>query len=270
MAADFVNRRMNRSRSRRVVLLLDCCYAGAFERGMTARAGAEIGVESQFGGRGRAVITASSSMEYAFEGDELADTYELAPSVFTSALVQGLETGDADRDQDGLVALDEMYDYIYDKVREATPNQTPGKWTFGVQGELVSISCAASAGARPLTQVTGISALAVPRARRPGRPVFLPAEVTARCYGHCMAYPLTAAQAHLGELVAEARQNHRPVTISEHGHPVAALIGIDDLADLEDRAALAAHLADKAAGRGGISLDDLDDALDRIEAETLP
>jgi hypothetical protein len=136
VAAEFVNRRMSRSRSRRVVLLLDCCYAGAFERGMTARVGAGIGIEEQFGGRGRAVITASSSMEYAFEGDELADTRELAPSVFTSALVEGLETGDADRDQDGLVALDELYDYVYDKVRAVTPNQTPGKWTFGVQGEL--------------------------------------------------------------------------------------------------------------------------------------
>jgi Caspase domain len=137
VAADFVNRRMNRSRSRRVVLLLDCCYAGAFERGMTARAGGGVAIEAQFGGRGRAVITASSSMEYAFEEDELADVRELAPSVFTSALVEGLETGEADRDQDGLVALDELYDYVYDKVRASTPNQTPGKWTFGVQGELV-------------------------------------------------------------------------------------------------------------------------------------
>jgi prevent-host-death family protein len=85
-----------------------------------------------------------------------------------------------------------------------------------------------------------------------------------------MAYPLTAAQAQLGELVAEVRQSHRPVTISEDGKPVAALISIDDLADLEDRAALAAHLADKTAGRGGTSLGDLDAALDRIDAETFP
>jgi hypothetical protein len=48
-----------------------------------------------------------------------------------------LEAGEADRDQDGLVALDELYDYVYDKVRAVTPNQTPGKWMFGVQGELV-------------------------------------------------------------------------------------------------------------------------------------
>jgi len=89
---------------------------------------------------------------------------------------------------------------------------------------------------------------------------------TARCYRPCIAYPLPAAQTHLGELVAEARQSHRPVTITENGKPVAALINVDDLADLEDRAALAAHLADKAAGRDGISLDELDAALDRIDA----
>lgn len=47
----------------------------------------------------------------------------------------------------------------------------------------------------------------------------------------------------------------------------AALISIDDLADLEDRAALAAHLADKAVGLGGTNLADLDVALDRIDAE---
>ena len=63
VAAEFVSRRMSRSRSRRVVLLLDCCYAGAFERGLVARAGTEVGIEQQFGGRGRAVITASSAME---------------------------------------------------------------------------------------------------------------------------------------------------------------------------------------------------------------
>ncbi len=136
VAADFVNRRMNRSRSRRIVLLLDCCYAGAFGRGMVARAGTGIALEEEFGGRGRAVITASSAMEYAFEGPDLADTRDEGPSVFTRALVDGLDTGDADRDQDGYIGLDELYDYVYERVRRATPNQTPGKWTFDLQGDL--------------------------------------------------------------------------------------------------------------------------------------
>jgi uncharacterized RDD family membrane protein YckC len=134
--ADFVNRRMNRSRSRRIVLLLDCCYAGAFGRGMTAKAGQAVHVEEQFGGRGRAVITASGAMEYAFEDAELADASEAPASVFTNALVEGLETGDADTNQDGVIDLDELYDYVYDRVKEATPNQTPGKWTFALEGGL--------------------------------------------------------------------------------------------------------------------------------------
>jgi hypothetical protein len=136
VASEFVNRCMSRSRSRRVVLLLDCCYAGAFERGMVARAGTGMDIQERFGGRGRAVITASSAMEYAFEGDELADSPDLKPSVFTSALVEGLQTGEADRDEDGNVGLDELYEYVYGKVRQVTPNQTPGKWTFGVEGDL--------------------------------------------------------------------------------------------------------------------------------------
>ena len=59
------------------------------------------------------------------------------------------------------------------------------------------------------------------------------------------------------------------MTISEYGWPVAAQINVDDLADLEDRAALAAHLADEAAERSGVSLEELDAALDRIDAESL-
>src|SRR5215475_12624332 len=84
-----------------------------------------------------------------------------------------------------------------------------------------------------------------------------------------MSYPLTTAQANLAELVAEARRSHRRVTISEHGRPVAVLINVDDLAGLEDRAALAAHLADKAAGGGGAGVEGLDAALGGAGAERI-
>ncbi|TWH16627.1 Uncharacterized protein containing caspase domain [Rhodococcus rhodochrous J45] len=109
VAAEFVSRRMNRSRSRRIVLLLDCCYAGAFERGMTHRADTSMNLQEQLSGRGRAVITASSSMEYSFESGALADAANGGPSVFTGALVDGLSTGEADRNQDGLITLDEDF-----------------------------------------------------------------------------------------------------------------------------------------------------------------
>jgi hypothetical protein len=46
-----------------------------------------------------------------------------------------------------------------------------------------------------------------------------------------------------------------------------AIINIDDLADLEDRAALAAHYAARLAGRSGVPLPDLDAALDQVDAD---
>jgi hypothetical protein len=141
VSADFVRRCMRESRSRSIVVLLDCCYGGAFPQGVAVRAGGDVNVLDSFphertgGGRGRAVITASSAMEYAFEGDRLADDQHRPPSVFTSALVEGLATGDADRDEDGWVSLNELYDYVFDKVREQNPHQTPSR-QVELEGEL--------------------------------------------------------------------------------------------------------------------------------------
>jgi hypothetical protein len=132
--SEFVNRQMRKSRSRRIALFLDCCYSGAFSRGGVARAGGGVELAERFDGQGQVVITASNAMEYAFEGEEL--TGEGTPSVFTTALVEGLESGAADRDGDDLISIDELYDYIYERVREKTPNQTPRKWVYDLQGEL--------------------------------------------------------------------------------------------------------------------------------------
>lgn len=134
--ADFVRRCMRQSRSRSIVLLLDCCYGGAFSEGVAVRAAGDVDVLSTLsGGRGRAVITASNAMEYAFEGDHLAEDHAPAPSVFTSALVRGLSTGEADRDEDGLISLNELYDYVFERVRQENPNQTPSR-DIEMQGEL--------------------------------------------------------------------------------------------------------------------------------------
>ena len=139
--ASFVQRCMRASRSRSIVVLLDCCYGGAFSQGVRVRAASDIQVRDSLpvgrmgSGRGRAVITASTSIEYAFEGDELSETHAPAPAVFTAALVEGLATGEADRDEDGWVSLDELYDYVFDRVRERNPHQTPSR-DVEMQGDL--------------------------------------------------------------------------------------------------------------------------------------
>lgn len=140
--AHFVRQCMSHTRARSTVLFLDCCYGGAFTRGASSvRASGDVNVLESFaatkppGGRGWAVITASNSMEYAFEGPELAENHAPRPSVFTHAVVQGLETGEADLDADGEISLDELYDYVFERVQDQNPNQTPSR-TVEMQGEL--------------------------------------------------------------------------------------------------------------------------------------
>jgi uncharacterized caspase-like protein len=133
--ATLVHDVMRYSRSRRQVLLLDCCYSGAFGRGMLSKSDKRVGVMERFEGHGRIVLTASDSMQYAFEGDKVRG--KGVRSVFTRALVHGLKTGEADLDQDGHISLDELYDYVYDRVVGETPLQKPGMWALDVQGEII-------------------------------------------------------------------------------------------------------------------------------------
>ena len=76
-------------------------------------------------------LSASTELEYAFEeADPATGINELAPSapgsLFTSCLVDGLRSGEADVDEDGVISVDELYDYVCDRVRERSPHQTPG------------------------------------------------------------------------------------------------------------------------------------------------
>jgi molecular chaperone DnaK len=124
ISAQWIKERMDQSRSQRIVLLLDCCYSGAFNRGLTrGGAGAEK-IFEQLGGRGRVVITASDKLELAHESE------------FTDAVVRGLRTGDADRDGDGLVSVYELYQYVHDQVRKNKPDQTPTCSVNEMRGEL--------------------------------------------------------------------------------------------------------------------------------------
>ena len=133
--AGWVNRLMNKCRSEKIALFLDCCFAGAFTAGLARRAaGDTAGVKEQFTGSGLFVITASDAMQYSFEGGrQIGQPPE--PSPFTKALVDGLRTGEADRNEDGVVSINELFDYLEDRVRETSPSQTPTKSAFNQVGD---------------------------------------------------------------------------------------------------------------------------------------
>ena len=143
VAAGFVSGQMAVSRAQRIALFLDCCYGGAFPRGMVVRSSGEAAVGAAFTrqdevgeGRGRVVVTSSNAMQYAFEGGELA-SLEQQPSVFTGAVVGALSSGEADRDGDGWVGVGELFNYVSDEVRRVAPEQTPQMWSFGQQGDIL-------------------------------------------------------------------------------------------------------------------------------------
>jgi len=133
--SDYIREVMDQSRSKRQVFILDCCNSGAFAQGTKAATGVSIGTSSAFeAGYGRLILTASDSTQFAWEGDRVIG--ETDNSLFTHFLVKGLE-GEADLDGDGRVTVDELYDYVYEKVKTATPKQSPSKFSSKQQGEIV-------------------------------------------------------------------------------------------------------------------------------------
>jgi sugar lactone lactonase YvrE len=129
LAATDVRDFIDHSPARRTVLWLDCCYSGAFPAGRSAKSGDTVEVVEQLtadSGRGCSVMTASTAIQYSFEGNaDPQATGVVPPSVFTDAIVRGLRTGAADLNSDGYVDAGELYQYVYDEVKRSTPEQTP-------------------------------------------------------------------------------------------------------------------------------------------------
>ncbi len=118
----------NRLEAERVVVFLDSCYSGAAGgRTFASKKTRASHVDDEFlerlaRSRGRAIVTASRPAEVSIE---LA---ELGHGIFTYYLVQGLN-GAADLNKDGIVTLQELYEYVEQQVtrksRAVGGNQHP-------------------------------------------------------------------------------------------------------------------------------------------------
>ena len=132
---DELSKIFNRIRSERLIFIADACYSGA-SGGRTIGAGgmrasiSEAFIDRIAGGKGRVIMTASGANEVSAEKDELGH------GVFTYYLVEGLK-GKADTDKDGVVTVDEAFNYVSRQVPTATAQEQHPVKKGTVEGRLI-------------------------------------------------------------------------------------------------------------------------------------
>jgi uncharacterized caspase-like protein len=118
-----VHEHIHSCKAERLVLILDCCFSGAF--GNTVGKGDDNSIDlSEMGATGRIVLTSSSAIQSSLEQQD----QEL--STYTHYLVQGIRTGVADQkenegNEDGWISVDELHQYVCREMEKARSSMNP-------------------------------------------------------------------------------------------------------------------------------------------------
>jgi uncharacterized caspase-like protein len=118
-----IEKALARSRAKKKVWIADACHSGGAGlntnvRGDRAYLINRMLFEIANAKEGLAVLAASSASEYSKEGDEWGKGH----GVFTYYLIDALK-GSADIDKDGIITIREVFEYVYNKVNDATKGQ---------------------------------------------------------------------------------------------------------------------------------------------------
>jgi branched-chain amino acid transport system substrate-binding protein len=117
---DRIHECMRDSDSKQQIIILDCCFSGAFVRGLSVKGSPstaeipeirekireklnEIQVE------GRAILTSSTATQFS-------QIYSETESIYTRYLVEGITTGQADQNKDGWITTEELHNYVQHRV----------------------------------------------------------------------------------------------------------------------------------------------------------
>jgi hypothetical protein len=126
---------LQRIRSERLVFIIDSCYSGASGGRTVKTDGKRASISDRFldrvvSGKGMIIMTASGANEVSLEKEDLRH------GVFTYFLLDGLE-GKADTDHDGVITVDEAYDYVSKNVPKATGQEQHPVKKGAVEGQLI-------------------------------------------------------------------------------------------------------------------------------------
>lgn len=133
--ASFVQNLMNNSPCQNQAVILDCCLTDVSDGEMTRDEDDFLEIETQLGGKGRAILTSFTSIPNASKREGFDH------SVYTHYLAEGIGTGAADLDSDGGISLDELHEYASHKVEVAAPAVKP-KFYPGAKGTQISLFAA--------------------------------------------------------------------------------------------------------------------------------
>ena len=118
IAMDEIQKFFGYIESKQVMFFIDSCYSGeaggrTFQDGRFRKRDVHLTGEflDDLASEGRMVVTACDVNEVSLE------TPDLGHGLFTHYLMEGLK-GIADKDQDGLVTIHELYDYVYENVSQ--------------------------------------------------------------------------------------------------------------------------------------------------------
>jgi formylglycine-generating enzyme required for sulfatase activity len=134
LESEFVHRVMNNCRCKRQVIILDCCFSGAFDPSLQAKDDGSVDLRTQLGAQGRVVLTSSSSTEYSFEQPGANGQPGASLSIYTRYLVEGIETGANGGNENGYVSIHELHEYARKKVMATAPKMTPKIITLKDEG----------------------------------------------------------------------------------------------------------------------------------------
>ncbi|MFB2919887.1 caspase family protein [Aerosakkonema funiforme] len=117
------------------VVILDCCLSASFADGLLSNDEDSTNVKQQLKEKGRVILTSSVSNKPSFEKKGLP------LSIYTGYLVEGIATGAADLDEDGVISIKNLHDYTTQKVQKAFPKMQQPE-IYSVQPELLEIPIA--------------------------------------------------------------------------------------------------------------------------------
>jgi hypothetical protein len=113
-SARMLKESIDRSHARETIVMLDCCRSRLADPGS---GDPPTGVMLDLVAQGQSILSGSSSTEHMWTGDQLSG--EGRPSQFTAAIVEGLRTGAADIDGDGLVSVRDLHQYLSQRGADA-------------------------------------------------------------------------------------------------------------------------------------------------------